>query len=763
MKPEEIKDLKTGIKVIEDSMITKLLKYLNEGIFPKGNSQQFINAYSSIFILSDMQDNNYSEDLYNYYNDTIESYIKDCQKKLSQKSNKNLINSFIIYTNHISFFIYSMNRIFLYLEKYYIKNNNKMSLPKLGMNLYKKNFFDKFKINIFIEVNKLIREDRNNNKEFRNDIKCVMEILKYLDLPEPKIIKENNKILWSSDIPNKNELEYEDEWYNNYFEKDTIKFAKEKANNEINNMSVPEYVLSQLEYISEEKERQKIFINPKYHKKINTKNYKYLIGEVMNELVHMDTGIENMLKTKNEAQLANIYKLFKLYPDSLKEITEEFLPYIEAGGNAIYNDKEISTNPLIFIPVLISFKKQMDSLVINCFENNKTFQDVKNKAFSFIMEKKIYAKQLSIYVDYNMRYGFKGKSQNEIENVLNDVIDLFKCLNPKLVFQTELNKKMSERLIKNKSLSILIEKKFVSKLKQEAGVTYISKMQEMLNDLDKNKTNITNYKLLEHKGFPNKIKFEPLVISTSPWEISQKSMEKLEIPKFLKFCIDDFDQFYINKYQTHKLNWCLGLSKIEIEYLYLKSKYISISTLPQLLALLLLETHKKLTLETIAQLCGCHPSTIINDIQGLIYNPSFNPNSQFDKGIILGTFNPETKEFKESDEISINLDFKSTKVKFNTIPLPQKKSANEIKEEEIEEARITKRYQDNIIQATLTRIMKSRIGQKNTHMWLVNETFKQIELFKAQPQQIKENIEKLIEKNIIKRDEKDRTCYDYIA
>jgi len=48
-------------------------------------------------------------------------------------------------------------------------------------------------------------------------------------------------------------------------------------------------------------------------------------------------------------------------------------------------------------------------------------------------------------------------------------------------------------------------------------------------------------------------------------------------------------------------------------------------------------------------------------------------------------------------------------------------------------------------------------------MWLVNETFKQIELFKAQPQQIKENIEKLIEKNIIKRDEKDRTCYDYIA
>ena len=76
---------------------------------------------------------------------------------------------------------------------------------------------------------------------------------------------------------------------------------------------------------------------------------------------------------------------------------------------------------------------------------------------------------------------------------------------------------------------------------------------------------------------------------------------------------------------------------------------------------------------------------------------------------------------------------------------------------------MTKRYQDNILQATLTRIMKSRIGQTTTHVWLINEASKQIDLFKAQPQQIKENIEKLIEKNIIKRSEKNRTCYDYIA
>ena len=82
--------------------------------------------------------------------------------------------------------------------------------------------------------------------------------------------------------------------------------------------------------------------------------------------------------------------------------------------------------------------------------NAKNDKDVKSG--------EIYSKQLSNYTDFCMRNGFKGKSAEEIENTLNDIIGLFKCLNSKLVFQLDCNKKMSERLIKNVSLSIKIEK-----------------------------------------------------------------------------------------------------------------------------------------------------------------------------------------------------------------------------------------------------------------------------------------------------------------
>ena len=761
---KDIKDFKTGRKEIEKEMIKNILEYLKNGVFPNNNPHSYMNAYTIVQALSDMGDDK-NRELLNYHNQTIENYIIDCKKELSTENNANLIDGFLLHTEHITFLIYWMNRIFCYLDRFYTKQKSKTSLAKHAMNLYNNIFFDEFKTDIFIEVNKLIKEERNGNLESRNKIKSVMKILNDSDLASPKIIKENNRIIWISETgeDGKSETPIQDEWFNDYFKSDTIKFAEAKANADIHSMSAPEYVLSQLKYLDEENERKIDYINQKYHNQIDKINYDKLIGDVMHELAEMDTGVKNMLETKKDDQLTNIYKLFKLLPRSLTEITEKFDPYIRSRGKALYENKELSKDPKKFVPELINLKKEMDNLVQECFENNADFQDVKNKAFSLFMTKDYYAKQLSNYTDYCMRNGFKGKSPEEIENTLNDIIGLFKCLNSKLVFQNESNKKMSERLIKKVSLSTVSEKSFITKLKQEAGVTYVSKMQEMMSDLEKNKKETESYKLQPHKGAPNGIKLDITVVSQSAWEISKKSMENITIRPFLKACINDFEKFYLNKHQGQKLIWCLGLSKMEISYLYLKNKNISVSTLPQLLSLLLLEQKGELSLGTIAQMLGCQVNTIITDIQGLVYNPSFNPHGQADKGVIVGTFNGQTKEFKDSDKITINKNFISAKIKFNTMPLPQKKSASEIKAAEVEEAQINKRYQDNILQATITRIMKSRIKQETTHVWLVGETSKQIDLFKAQPQQIKENIEKLIEKNVIKRNEKNRTCYDYIA
>jgi DNA-binding MarR family transcriptional regulator len=762
-KASDAKDIKKGKKMIQKEIIDNILNYLTKGIFPNNKPESFMNAYTIVSGLCDMGDKQ-AKELLEYHKQTIQNYIFDCKKILKNQSANTLIDEFLVYTEKINILIQWMCKIFSYIDMHYNKKE-KQTLPKISMDLYKSAFFEDFKNDIFIEVNKLIKDDRNGNTESRPKIKRVLRILKDLDLEKPKIMKENNKISWVGDnnTGEKSKPDVQDLWFNDYFSKDTWSFAEAKANNDIRSMSAPEYVESQLKYLDEEQERKSEYINPIYHQRIDALNHLYLIGKVQKELSEMDTGVKNMLETKKETQLTNLYNLFVLYPESLQQISVIFDPYIRNRGKILYDNKELAKDPKKFIPELISLKKEMDILVEKCFSNDPLFQDVKNKSFSLFMKKDYYAKQLSNYIDHCMRIGFKGKSPEEIENTLNDIISLFKCLSSKLVFQTESNKKMSERLIKKVSLSNLAEQSFISKLKQEQGVTYVNKMQEMMSDLEKNKKETESYKSLSHKGMPNNIRLDITVVSQSAWEISNKNMEKIELPKFLETCLNDFERFYINKHQGQKLIWCLGLSKVEIQYLYLHSKNISISTLPQLLSLLILEQNGQQTLGEIAGRLGCSVDTVITDIHGLVYNPNFNPQGDPNKGIIVGTFNAQTKEFKESDTIEINKNFVISKIKFNTLPLPQKKTQEQVKLQEVEEAKIIRKYQENIIQATVTRIMKSRIGQPTSHVWLVGETSKQIDLFKAQPQQIKENIEKLIEKNVIKRSDADRTCYEYIA
>ena len=236
-------------------------------------------------------------------------------------------------------------------------------------------------------------------------------------------------------------------------------------------------------------------------------------------------------------------------------------------------------------------------------------------------------------------------------------------------------------------------------------------------------------------------------------------MDKIEINPVIEDCLKDFNDFYTKRHKDHKLLWCYGLTNVEIKYNGYNKNYLSTSTLCQYCILDLLQKNKELSIKQISEMLGYKEAAVINDISGLVYNISFNKQRAKNKGVIIGDFG---EEFKPENKVKINDDFVCNNLKFSTLPMVSKKKVQN-KENELEEATILKRYQDNILQSTITRIMKSRINVKTPHNWLINETAKQIEIFKAQPMQIKDNIEKLIEKQIIKRNEKDRNCYDYIA
>jgi hypothetical protein len=284
------------------------------------------------------------------------------------------------------------------------------------------------------------------------------------------------------------------------------------------------------------------------------------------------------------------------------------------------------------------------------------------------MNKEHYPKQLANFCDYEMKAGIKGANENQIEEKLNNIINIFKCLNNKLIFQIEYAKKLSDRLISGKTQSIIAEKSFITKLKAEAGVTYVSRMTSMIQDLDSSKAEMELYKSKStHKGTPNDIPLNVQVLQHGAWEIDKNKFDKLDLPSFLNTVKEDFNKFYYGRHKNHKLSWAFGLGNVDIKFLQLKKEYQSTSTLLQLIILLTLEKYSKKSIQEISEIIGYNVNVLTNEANGLIYNPLFNVKRSVTGGLILAESTDNT-DLKPETVISLNLEFVANSLKISTIP-----------------------------------------------------------------------------------------------
>ena len=300
------------------------------------------------------------------------------------------------------------------------------------------------------------------------------------------------------------------------------------------------------------------------------------------------------------------------------------------------------------------------------------------------MNKEHYSKQLANYCDYEMKQGLKGSNDSQIDERLSDIINLFKCLNNKMIFQYEYSKRLTDRLITGKSNFLQAEQLLINKLRAEQGITFVSKMTSMMKDLESSRSMMDYYvSLSSHRGRPCDIQFKCQVLQSGAWEIDKTKLEKFNLPKSLLFCMEDFKNFYLRRQKTHLLNWSYGHGNLEINFNYLKKPHQSLSTLLQYTTLCLLEQHdvvaksnnneegRKLSVEFIAAKIGVSLNTLIFDISGLIFNPIFNPKKDPQAGVIC-TDIVNTDEIKADNKVWINHDFSSNYLRINTIPIMMK-------------------------------------------------------------------------------------------
>jgi len=347
----------------------------------------------------------------------------------------------------------------------------------------------------------------------------------------------------------------------------------------------------------------------------------------------------------------------------------------------------------------------------------------------------------------------KNPEESEVNDILNDIMLVFKYIEDKDVFQTYYSKMLAKRLIHGTSVSDFLEGQMISKLKQNCGYEYTSKLARMFSDMAVSREIQERFK--ESKNV-NDIDFDLqiLVLATGSWPLQPPSTN-FAIPKELTQCERTFQNFYQNQHSGRKINWLMQFSKGEIKSKYLKTNklgYIFQCSTYQMGVLLLFNDEDILTGESIQETTQLNDAALKSTLLSLI------------KTHVLLMAPKDSQTITKKHKFTLNPNYKNKRQRvLINVPIESKGGDGEGGDEKQSETqRMIEEDRKLQIQAAVVRIMKAR--KSLNHGQLMSEVIQQLQnRFKPKIPLIKKCIDILIEKEYLERLEGQKDMYSYVA
>ena len=209
--------------------------------------------------------------------------------------------------------------------------------------------------------------------------------------------------------------------------------------------------------------------------------------------------------------------------ETLAEVRKSFSNYIKADGEELVKKEEGDKAAVSFIQQLLERREKYERIVREAFKNEKDGLKTLKEAFEHIvnMDNKV-PHFLSLYVDELMkkRAKKKGNAEQNLDEVLDKVIVIFRHLLDKDVFEDYYKKLLAKRLLLKKrtfdsEFSFDAEERFIAKLKAECGQQFTLKLESMIKDMKTSSTLMSEFK--SNVKLKSKLQLEVNVLTTGSW------------------------------------------------------------------------------------------------------------------------------------------------------------------------------------------------------------------------------------------------------
>lgn len=506
-------------------------------------------------------------------------------------------------------------------------------------------------------------------------------------------------------------------------------------------IEVPLYLKHVDKRLNEEWERLLHYLDQSTKKPLIQCVEKQLLGEHLSPL--LQKGLDQLLEEYRLNDLKLIYDLFSRVKSGHSQLCSHFNLYIKKTGRVIVSNPEKDKT---MVQELLEFKDRMDVIVNQCFQKNEKFVNTLKEAFEHFVNQRPNkpAELIAKYLDVKLRAGNKEATEEELEMLLDKIMVLFRYIHGKDVFEAFYKKDLAKRLLVGKSASVDAEKSMLSKLKQECGAAFTSKLEGMFKDMEISKELMTAFKQhLMHVKAPVTMDMTVSVLTMGYWPTYQPC--EVHMPSNMLICQDVFKDFYLKKHSGRKLLWQPSLGHCVLKANFPSgNKELQVS-LFQGLVLLMFNERDAYTFEEIKQTTGIEDGELKRTLQSLACG----------KARVLHKI-PRGKDVEEKDKFIFNSDFKNKlyRIKINQIQMKETQEEHSITQERVFQDR---QYQ---IDAAIVRIMKTR--KTSSHNLLITELYDQLK-FPVKPSELKKRVESLIDRDYLQRDLDNTNQYHYVA
>lgn len=493
------------------------------------------------------------------------------------------------------------------------------------------------------------------------------------------------------------------------------------------------------ERISEEIERTKTTLSEGTESKILAVIDEHLISSNMKYVVALEGGVGQMVDEMQFKELHDVYTLNARVDKKKEALTGALRDKIVAIGmeiNAISlvqttvatsqpetdpkkgKEKERPANQQTVLAIkwvedILSLRRQFSRMLHESFQSDNVLERSIDVSFAdFVNKHSRGSEYLSLFFDENLKKGVKGKTENEIDTLLDNGITMLRFIRDKDLFETYYKKHLARRLLMKRSASMDIERQMISKMKLEVGNQFTQRIESMFKDIHISEEMSAAYKKhMDTVSDPNEKRCDldmsvlagtiwPLETLSSNREVADACIYPPELDSIKK----SYEQFYYNKHNGRHLSWQPTMGSADIRATFRRKngkvqRYeLNVSTYALMILLHFndLPDDQSLTYDELLTRTMIPAQDLIRNLQSLAVAP---------KTRILRK-EPMSKDVKPNDKFFFNHEFTSPFIKIRIGVV----SGSSNKAESADQRKATEKKmaeeRTGVIESALVRIMK---------------------------------------------------------